>query len=97
MSAGVLISWVGGGPSVRTASPTPPILRAIALGVIGVGALLLIVAIFADQFGFGGGVGIGWKQLIAAIVGLVFVLAGLAWLMQPLSGSDSDESFDRLE
>ncbi len=82
---------------MRTASPTPPIFRAIALGMTALGALLLIVAVFADQFGFGGGVGLGWKQLIAAIVGLVLVLGGLSWLMQPLSSSTHDEPFDRLE
>ena len=59
--------------------------------------LLLIIAVFADRFGFGRGIGVGWKQLIAAITGLVFVLGGLASLMQPLSGSGTDEPFDRAE
>jgi hypothetical protein len=40
--------------------------------------------VFADAIGIsGGGDGFGWKQLIAAIVGLVVLLGGLAWLFNP--------------
>jgi hypothetical protein len=94
---GDVASWAGGGFPVRTASPTPPILRALALALVAVGMLLLIIAVFADRFGIGEGIGVGWKQLIAAITGLVFVLGGLASLMQPLSGSSGEEPFDRVE
>lgn len=82
---------------MRRASPNPPLLRAVALALVTLGMLLLIVAVFADRFGIGRGIGVGWKQLIAAIIGLVFVLGGLASLMQPLLGSGGDEPFDRME
>ena len=49
-----------------------------------VGVLLTVGSIFADQLHLtGGGVGLGWKQLIGAIVGLVLALLGGAWLIQP--------------
>jgi hypothetical protein len=81
---------------MRTASSTP-FVRALSLALIAIGMLLLIIAVFADRFGIGEGIGLGWKQLIAAIIGLVFVLGGLASLMQPLSGSSGEEPFDRVE
>lgn len=81
---------------MRTASSTP-FVRALSLALIAIGMLLLIIAVFADRFGIGEGIGLGWKQLIAAIIGLVFVLGGLASLMQPLSGSNGEEPFDRVE
>jgi len=68
-----------------------------AFALISIGLILLIVAVFADRFGFGEGVGLGWKQLIAAITGLALVLGGLSWLMQPLAEADPDEPFERVE
>lgn len=81
---------------MMTTSP-PAFTRVFAFGLISVGVILLIVAVFADRFGFGEGVGLGWKQLIAAIAGLALVLGGLAWLMQPLAEADRDEPFERVE
>lgn len=49
-----------------------------------IGVLLTVGSIFADQLNLtGGGVGLGWKQLIGTIVGLVLALLGGAWLIQP--------------
>ena len=81
---------------MMTTSP-PAFTRVFSFGLISVGVILLIVAVFADRFGFGEGVGLGWKQLIAAIAGLALVLGGLAWLMQPLAEADRDEPFERVE
>jgi hypothetical protein len=45
---------------------------------------LTLGSLFADQLNLtGGGVGLGWKQLIGAIVGVVLALLGGAWLIQP--------------
>ncbi len=71
--------------------PVAPVTRIVALVVLSGGALLMIAAVFADPLGFGGGQGFGWKQLIAAIVGLVILLAGVAWLLSPLLSSDPDD------
>lgn len=57
--------------------------RTTAVVLTVAGAIIMVVAVFADQLGIGGGHGFGWKQLIAAIVGLVILLIGLAWLLQP--------------
>ena len=71
-----------------TVSDTGPAVRFVALVLILVGALGMLVAVFADSLGVGGATGFGWKQLIAAIAGLVLLLVGLAWLLQPPGGSD---------
>jgi hypothetical protein len=55
----------------------------------------MVLAVFADQLGIsGGGEGLGWKQLIGAIAGLVLLLIGLAWLLQPLLGPGPDEPLE---
>ncbi len=74
-------------------------LRALAFALLLFGAALMVGAVFADQLdisGIGGrgGEGFGWSQLIAAIVGLILLLVGLAWLWQPPIGRDADESLD---
>ncbi len=59
-------------------------MRIISAAMLIIGAVLTVGSIFADQLNLtGGGVGLGWKQLIGAIVGLVLALLGGAWLIQP--------------
>jgi uncharacterized RDD family membrane protein YckC len=58
--------------------------RILAYVAIAAGLSLAAAALLADVIGVGGGGGgIGWKQLIAAIAGLVVALAGVAFLMRP--------------
>jgi len=74
------------------ASPTT---RVASLVVIALGALLMVGAVFADPLGLsGGGEGFGWKQLIAAIVGLVILLSGVAWLLRPILGEEPDDTLE---
>ena len=81
-----------------TGSSLPPAARGVALGLVAIGGLLMVGAVFADPLGLtGGGEGFGWKQLIAAIAGLVLLLGGLAWLLQPLSDSAPEPAFTDLE
>lgn len=76
------------------AAPSPTIRILSALMLI-VGVLLTVGSIFADQLNLtGGGVGLGWKQLIGAIVGLVLALLGGAWLIQPPTSRGADRSFE---
>ena len=76
-------------------SPGSPTTRAVAFALVVGGALLMVGAVFADQLDLsGGGEGFGWKQLIAAIVGLVLLLAGLAWLIQPAGTDDPLEPLE---
>lgn len=70
-------------------------MRIIAGIMFVAGALLTLGSIFADQLNLtGGGVGLGWKQLIAAIVGLVLALLGGAWLVQPPTSRGVDRPLD---
>lgn len=53
-------------------------------GLVVLGVLLGVMAIFADELGVsGGGDGFGWKQLIATIVGLIIALAGVSLWLRP--------------
>jgi hypothetical protein len=70
-------------------------LRVLAGILLVVGILVTIGSIFADQLNLtGGGVGLGWKQLIGAIVGLVLALIGGAWLIQPPTARGVDRSLE---
>lgn len=70
-------------------------MRIMAGVMLVVGLLLTVGSIFADQLNLtGGGVGLGWKQLIGAIVGLVLALLGGAWLIQPPTSRGIDRSLD---
>ncbi len=78
-------------------SSDAPAARILAIVVILIGAVTMVVAVFADSLGIrGGGEGFGWKQLIAAIAGLVILLGGVAWLVRPLTEAvpEPDESID---
>lgn len=50
--------------------------RTIAIGLIVVGVLVLIGSLGADVLGLGGAPGIGWKQLVGVVVGLIVAIAG---------------------
>ena len=49
--------------------------------VIGVGLLLLLIALFADSLGLGRAPGVGWKQTLGAVVGVLVVVVG-AYLLR---------------
>ena len=77
---------------MRHRSSGSPTVRAIASGLVLVGAAVVLASVFADQLGLiGGGEGFGWKQLLGVIVGLVVLLVGVAWLLLPPVGTDLDE------
>ena len=58
----------------------------LAIGLIVIGAILVIGSIFADALGASwGGEGYGWKQLLATISGLMIGLAGVAIWLRSLS------------
>lgn len=69
-------------------------IRTTAVLLTLVGVIIMLVAVFADSLGIGGGRGFGWKQLIVAILGLVMVLIGIAWFLQPPATPLSDDLED---
>ena len=72
-----------------------PAMRIMAGVLLVLGALLTIGSLFADQLNLtGGGVGLGWKQLIGVVVGLVLALLGGAWLIQPPTSRGIDRSLE---
>jgi hypothetical protein len=80
---------------VKPQTASSPTLRIVAGVMLVIGALLTIGSIFADQLNLtGGGVGLGWKQLIGVVVGLVLLLLGGAWLIQPPTSRGIDRSLE---
>jgi hypothetical protein len=48
--------------------------RSVALVVVGV--VLVLVSLLADTLGIGAHVGVGWKQLLGAAIGLAVAVVG---------------------
>ena len=72
-----------------------PAMRIMATVMLVVGALLTVGSLFADQLNLtGGGIGLGWKQLIGVVIGLVLALLGGAWLLQPPTSRGIDHSLE---
>ena len=46
--------------------------------LLAVGVLLFFVSLTADAFGIGEGTGIGWKQIMGVVVGLIVAGIGAA-------------------
>lgn len=73
----------------RRTAPNP-LVRLLAALLLLAGLLVTLGAVFADQLGLiGRGEGLGWKQLIGVIVGLMLLLGGGAWLLQPPGRRDA--------
>ena len=47
--------------------------------MVGLGAVLILVAVFADSLGLGREPRFGWKQGILLVVGLALVVGGVLW------------------
>ena len=45
-----------------------------------VGVVVFLVSLLADAFGIGEGTGIGWKQIVGAVVGVVIAAVGMVLL-----------------
>jgi hypothetical protein len=69
-------------------------MRWISIALIVVGLIVAVVSLMADVVGLGAGDGVGWKQIIATIVGVVMVIIGLNTFIQPF-GPSSDPSLPR--
>ncbi len=53
----------------------------LARVVIVVGVLLVVISLFADPLGLGRSPGVGWRQTLGAVVGVLVVVAG-AYLLR---------------
>jgi hypothetical protein len=51
--------------------------------VIGVGVLLILIALFADPLGLGRSPGFGWRQTLGVVVGALVVAAGVYLRRRP--------------
>jgi hypothetical protein len=61
-----------------------PMLARVA---IVVGALLVLISVFADPLGLGRASGFGWKQILGVVVGALVLLAGgYLWRRQGRQG-----------
>jgi hypothetical protein len=49
----------------------------LAWVVISIGALLVLVALFADPLGLGRSPGFGWRQGLGVVIGVLVILGGL--------------------
>lgn len=62
----------------------------LARAAIVVGALLVLIALFADPLGLGRSPGVGWKQILGVVVGALVILGGAyLWWRQGLRGKGS--------
>lgn len=50
--------------------------------LLAVGVLVFFVSLTADAFGIGEGTGIGWKQILGTVVGLIIAALGMVKLKQ---------------
>jgi hypothetical protein len=68
------------GTNVSSSIPprTGTSIKAIAFALVIAGLMLILLALFADTLGIGGGRGFGYQQMIVLIVGLVLMLGGVA-------------------
>ena len=80
---------------MKSQTASAPAMRILAGVLLAVGVLLTIGSLFADQLSLtGGGVGLGWKQLIGVVVGLGLALLGGAWLVQPPTSRGIDRPLE---
>ncbi len=45
--------------------------------LMGIGVLLVVIAVFADPLGVGRNPGFGWLQGLGVVIGVLVILAGL--------------------
>ena len=71
-----------------------PAMRILAGVLLVLGVAVTVGSLFADALNIGGGEGLGWKQLIGVVVGLVLTLLGGAWLVQPPTSRGIDRPLE---
>lgn len=57
-------------------------MRTVALILLVIGVLLFLVSLTADSTGIGEGMGIGWKQITGAVIGVVAAAIGIVLMRE---------------
>jgi len=52
-------------------------MRSLAAALLVIGVLLFLVSLTADTTGLGEGMGVGWKQITGAVIGVVIAAIGM--------------------
>ncbi len=53
--------------------------RTMGVVLVVLGVVMLVVSLAADMIGIGNQAGIGWKQILGAVVGVIIAVGGV-WL-----------------
>lgn len=53
--------------------------RTTGIIIVIVGLVLAVVSLAADQLGIGGSPGIGLRQIVGAVVGVLIIAGGIWW------------------
>lgn len=77
---------------VRNQEHPRPAIRMLGITLVSVGVGLIALSLAADLLNIGGGEGFGYQQLIVLIVGIVLVLGGFGFVLQPLLGTSGSRS-----
>ncbi len=54
--------------------------KMVGIALLIVGIIALVVGLFADSLGIGGVPGLGYKQIVAAVVGVVLAIGGFVMM-----------------
>ena len=56
--------------------------KTIGYGLIAIGVIIAVVSLAADVIGIGNQNGIGWQQILGAVVGVVIIVVGIWQVMK---------------
>jgi len=71
--------------------------RHLGFLLIALGMLLVIASLVTDALGIGNGAGIGWKQILEAVIGVLIAVGGEWWGCKTRKKQIKHKGYERKE